>query len=71
MKGAYIVVVCFFSILAYNQTMMINSTLQLNKFAVQMGAKTRGELLLKLIEKKEIVSVPVAKLIADKLAQQA
>lgn len=49
--------------------MMINSTLQLNKFAAQMGVKTRGELLLKLIEKKELISHPVAKLIINNRSQ--
>ena len=44
--------------------MMINTVSQLNKFAAQVGVKGHGELLVKLIEKQEIVSVPMARLIA-------
>ena len=45
---------------------MINSTLQLNKFAAQKGVKTHGELLTKLIESKEIISYELAKLFTEK-----
>jgi len=47
----------------YNNDMMINSVAQLNAFAAQNGVKAKGQLLPKLIEKKEIISASLAKLI--------
>ena len=54
----------------YNRPMMINSTLQLNKFIALVGVKSHDELLPKLIENKEIISFELAKLVlsADKLS---
>ena len=43
---------------------MIATTNQLNKFAQQAGVKEQGELLVKLIERQEIVSPVIAKLIS-------
>ncbi len=56
------------SILEYY--LMINTVLQLNRFAEKAGVKTRGQLLPALIEKQEIISFELAKLISDKLRKQ-
>lgn len=47
---------------------MINSVKQLNDWAVKAGVKHQNQLLPRLIEKREIITPQIAKLIMQKLA---
>lgn len=43
--------------------MMIHNIQQLNKFSARMGVKSQADVLLKLIERKEVITASVAKLV--------
>ena len=44
---------------------MITTVAQLNRFAEQVGVKHQGQLLPKLIEHKQLISAPMAKLLTS------